>query len=147
MNHPLPYDGGYEVSTDPARLDFKFISASLHATHWAASRRDEDMVASFRNALAFGLYAAPSGEQVGFARVITDQVVTSFLTDVFIAVPHRRRGLGGLLMRHILEHPHVRRTKCRLGTRDAHAFFAQFGFERQEVMRRKPAHDGRWNPD
>jgi GNAT superfamily N-acetyltransferase len=128
----------FTISTDQARLDFDFICRSLHTTRWAKNRPDPVIVESFRNSLCFGVFANSTGEQVGFARVVTDQVASSLIADVFIAEPLRRRGIGQWLMSCVVAHPHVARTKSRLGTADAHGFYAKFGYEREEVMRRRP---------
>ena len=128
----------FTISTDQAWLDFDFICRSLHTTRWAKNRPDAVIIESFRNSLCFGVFAKATGEQVGFARVVTDQVASSLVDDVFIAEPLRKRGLGKWLMSHVVAHPHVARTKSRLGTADAHSFYAKFGYEREEVMRRRP---------
>ncbi len=127
------------ISTDQARLDFDFICRSLRTTRWAKDRPAAVIVESFKNSLCFGVFAKTSGEQVGFARVVTDQVVASLVDDVFIAEPFRKRGLGKWLMACVVAHPHVARTKSRLGTADAHGLYEKFGYERQEVMRRLPS--------
>lgn len=128
----------FVVSTDPQRLDFDFVCRSLHSTRWAKDRPDAVIVASFQNSLSFGVYHKPTGQQVGFARVVTDKVVASLVDDVFVDPGFRKRGLGKWLMACVVAHPWVGSTKSRLGTADAHGLYEKFGYLREEVMRRNP---------
>jgi hypothetical protein len=62
---------GYLVSTDPDRLDLGFIHAFLTTVYWSTGVPRATVERSIANSLAFGLYA-PSEEQAGFARAVTD---------------------------------------------------------------------------
>jgi GNAT superfamily N-acetyltransferase len=119
--------GDYDISTDPARLDFEVIHDWLTRSYWSPgiSRRLVERAAA--NSLCFGLYAGK--EQVGYARVITDRATFAYLCDVFVLEAHRGLGLSKWLMQTIQAHPglqHLRR--FMLGTRDAHGLYAQYGF-------------------
>jgi GNAT superfamily N-acetyltransferase len=82
---------------------------------------------SLEGSLVFGLYHA-SG-QVGFARVVTDEVVLAFLSDVFVLEAHRGKGLGVWLVETVVGLPELRHVRrWLLGTRDAHALYRRFGF-------------------
>ena len=75
---------GYEVSTDPARIDLDYVHRYLsHESYWAGAIPRDVVARSVVNALSFGLFA-PGGAQVGFARVITDRATFAWLADVFI---------------------------------------------------------------
>jgi ribosomal protein S18 acetylase RimI-like enzyme len=117
----------YELTDDAARLDLERVCDLLRDTYWAGSRSRERIALSLRHSLCFGVFRG--GRQVGLARVLTDQGATSYLCDVVIDPEHRSRGLGGWLMRAILEHPAVARTRMLLVTRDAQGFYRQLGFE------------------
>ncbi len=137
----------FEISSDPNRLDFEFIVRSLQTTYWAERRPRDVIVASFQSSLAFGVYVAGTGEQVGVARIVTDGVTFSWLCDVFVAPAHRGHGLGKRLVAAVVEHPRVRNTRILLATRDAHGLYEQFGFVRRETMRRpSPSLDSSNNP-
>jgi GNAT superfamily N-acetyltransferase len=130
------------VTTDQSRFDFAYICRSLQTTPWAKERSDAVILESFRQSIGFGLFARATGAQLGFARVITDQVTRSFIEDVFIDEAHRHRGLGKWLMACVVSHPAVANTKSRLATADAHGFYEKFGYVREEVMRRLPGAAG-----
>lgn len=115
------------VPTDLALFDFGFVCRSLHTTHWAKNRADTVIIESFRNSLWFGVFAKTTGEQVGFARIVTDKVVSSLVADVFIAEPLRGRGLGKWLMSYVVAHPHVARTKAVLAPLTPTRFMRSLG--------------------
>jgi len=128
--------GNYHVSTDKARLDLEVIHGFLKTTYWASERRREMIEQVVEKSLCFGMYEGL--HQIGFARVLTDEVVVSWLGDVFIHPSFQGRGLGKWLMTCIISHPVLVRTKCILGTRDAHGLYEQFDFVRKEQMLRVP---------
>ena len=84
----------YVISTDPARLDLAFLCRSLNASYWAQDRPRQVIEESLRHSLCFGLYRKTTGEQVGFARVVTDQATVSWVCDVLIDERFRGQGLG-----------------------------------------------------
>lgn len=119
---------GYEISTDPARLDVARVHAFLaEESYWAPGVRRDRVERSIAGSLCFGLYA-PDGAQAGFARAVTDSATTAYLADVFVVSGHRGRGLGVWLVQTVLEHPELRGVGWLLRTRDAQALYARFGF-------------------
>jgi GNAT superfamily N-acetyltransferase len=120
---------GYEISTDPARLDLDVIHGYLREAYWSPGVARDVVERSIARSLCFGLYA-PGGAQAGFARVVTDGATFAWIADVFVLEPHRGRGVGVWLMETLLAHPDLqglRRTV--LATEDAHGLYARFGFE------------------
>ena len=120
---------GYEISTDPARLDLDVIHGYLRGAYWSPGVPRDVVERSIARSLCFGLYA-PDGAQAGFARVVTDGATFAWIADVFVLEPHRGRGLGVWLMETLLAHPDLqglRRTV--LATNDAHGLYERFGFE------------------
>lgn len=126
-------EGDFEVSTDRARLDRAVILNTLSDTYWAGDVAPEQILESVANALPFGLYHVPSGRQVGFARLVTDMKRFAWISDVFVIDAFQGQGCGKMLMRAILGYPSLETVyNWTLGTRDAHDFYAQFGFKRAE---------------
>ena len=68
---------GYVVSTDPVRLDIDRIHSFLSTAYWSTGIPREVVQRSILNSLPFGLYA-PSGQQVGFARVVIDRATYAY---------------------------------------------------------------------
>ncbi len=123
--------GDYVISTDPARLDVEFIHGFLdRSSYWAQGRPLAVVAKSLENSLCFGVYAG--AEQVGLARVVTDYATFAWVCDVFIAEPHRGRGLGKWLIECVVTHPDLQGLRqILLATRDAHELYRRYGgFER-----------------
>ncbi len=120
---------GWEVSTDPARLDLDLVHAVLRDSYWAQGIPRDTLERAIANSLNFGLYA-PDGAQAGFARVVTDRATYAYLADIFVVEGHRGRGLGVWLVRSVLEHPELQGLRrVALATADAHGLYRRFGFD------------------
>jgi GNAT superfamily N-acetyltransferase len=120
--------GGYEVSTDPARLDVPAVHAYLSRSYWAEGIPIDTVRRSIAGSLPFGLYA-DGGAQVGFARVVTDRATFAYLADVYVLEEHRGAGLGVWLVDFITRHPDLQDLRrWSLATRDAHDLYRRFGW-------------------
>lgn len=118
----------YTISTDKTKLNIHTIHDFLsNQSYWAKGRSLENVKKSIDNSMCFGLYNN-SGQLLGFARVVTDNVAFAYLMDVFILEAYRGKGLGEKLVRHILEHPQLQVKFWLLGTVNAHGFYKKFGF-------------------
>ena len=123
-----PGRDGYEISTDPDRLDREAIHAFLRTAYWSEGIEREVVDRSIESSIPFGLYAS-DGSQAGFARAVTDGSTFAWIADVFVLEPHRGRGLGVWLVETALAHPEVRDARrVMLGTADAHGLYERFGF-------------------
>lgn len=72
---------------------------------------------------------APDGQLVATARALSDGGKYAWVYDVAVRSDWRRRGVGQVLMRLLLDHPAVRScSRVRLGTRDAQSLYRRFGF-------------------
>ena len=119
---------GFEISTDPARLDLDYLHAFLSESYWSPGIPRETVARAVANSLCFGLYA-PDGAPAGFARVVSDHATFAYLADVFVDAAHRGRGLGVWLVETVLAHPELQGLRrWALATADAHALYARFGF-------------------
>ncbi len=128
-------DGEVTVSSDPQRLDLDRIHAFLTRSYWAEGISRETMVRSIENSIPFGVYL--DGEQVGFARVVSDRASYAYLADVYVEEPFRGRDLSKILMRAVMSHPDLQGLRrWILGTRDAHGLYRQFGFTELKVPER-----------
>jgi GNAT superfamily N-acetyltransferase len=122
--------GDYLISTDPARVDVVAVHRFVaEESYWAQGRSFEvQRRAIEHSALVVGAYTV-RGEQVGFARMVTDLATWAWLCDVYVMTEHRGGGLGTATVRTIVEHPDVARIRWQfLATRDAHELYARFGY-------------------
>ncbi len=129
---------GYIISHNRDRLDMTRMVEWLLESYWTHWQRPNQMQAALQNSLVIGAYLMnPVGAkvvptkpvQVGFVRIVSDRATNSILTDLYVDEPHRRRGVGRLLMEAATQHDAVRPTLCILGCR-AHLrmFYSEFGF-------------------
>ncbi|MFH8663213.1 GNAT family N-acetyltransferase [Streptomyces afghaniensis] len=120
---------GYELSTDPDRLDVALVHEWLSTdAFWALGRTRETVEESVRGSLNFAVYDA-SGDQVAYARVVTDRATFAWLCDVYVVPAHRGRGLGTWLAGAVRDHLAPYRLKrVLLSTLDAHEVYAKAGF-------------------
>ena len=132
---------GYELDDDPDRIDCDAVHAYLGGvSYWAFGRSrevmDELIVTAAR---VVGLYA-PTREQVGFGRVVSDNRTVSYLADVYVLDEARGLGLGLELVRFAVDEEPVRDTKFLLHTRDMHGLYEKLGFTRpgDRAMERWP---------
>jgi GNAT superfamily N-acetyltransferase len=117
----------YEISTDPARLDIDAIHAFLTQSYWSPGIPRATVARAIANSLCFGAFW--QGQQVGFARVVTDKTTFAYLCDVYVLEAHRGHGLSKQLMVHVMQHPDLQGLRrMMLATRDAHGLYAQYGF-------------------
>ena len=125
----MPLLQGYDVSTDPGRIDLDYVHHYLsELSYWAGGIPRDVVARSITNSIAFGLYG-PDGQQAGFARVITDRATFAWLADVFIDPGRQGLGLGKGLLEVILAHPELQALRrFMLVTLDAHSLYEQYGF-------------------
>jgi len=125
MTHTLEI----EISTDKNKLHHEMIYQFLSKeAYWSRGLPRDVFDKSIENSLCFGIYL-PTGEQVAFARVITDKATFAYLCDVFVPVQHRGKGLSKQLMNAILDYPDLRNLRrFLLATADAHELYRQNGF-------------------
>jgi N-acetylglutamate synthase-like GNAT family acetyltransferase len=127
MPHELHHDG-YVLSDDPQRIDADAVHAYLSRCYWAEGIPKEVVARSLQNSLNLGIYA-PTGEQVGLLRVISDYATFAYLCDVYVLESHRGRGLSKAGMKLLISHPKLQGLRrLQLVTKDAHGLYAQFGF-------------------
>jgi GNAT superfamily N-acetyltransferase len=103
-------------------------------------------VASLANSLCYGLFHGP--DQVGIARVVTDQATFGWVCDVFVDEAWRGRGLGGRLIDAIVADPRLRAVpRLVLATRDAGELYrGHGGFEPLAAPERWMERDRRGAP-
>ncbi len=122
-------EDGYVIDVDPGRLDVAAVQDWIGGdSYWARGRAPEVMSKAIAGSVCFGVYG-PDGQQVAFARVVSDHATFAWLCDVYVARDARGLGLGTWLARSVAEHVlgwGVKRIV--LATLDAHAVYAKAGF-------------------
>jgi GNAT superfamily N-acetyltransferase len=106
MSEAIEWTGpqGYVVSTDPARLDIDRVHRFLTRAYWSEGIPKATVERAIANSLSFGLFTS-AGEQIGFARVVTDRATYAYLADVYVEEAHRGKALGKFLVSTVLAYP------------------------------------------
>lgn len=128
----------FVISEERSRVQVEVVADLLAKTFWG-HRRPREVVEKFiPTSMCFSLFRQQ--EQIGFARVVTDHAVFSWLSDVVLNEAYRGRGLGGWLIGCILEHPRIAGTQFVLQTTDAIGLYKRFGFQANDkLLTRKPS--------
>lgn len=116
-----------ELSDDLARLDLARIHGWLASSYWSPGIARETVARAIAGSHCLGAYR--DGEQIGFARMITDHATFAWLADVWVAEAARGAGVGREMVRWFLNHRDFQGLR-RVGlvTADAHGVYAALGF-------------------
>jgi GNAT superfamily N-acetyltransferase len=123
---------GFVISDDRSRVQVEVVAGLLAKTFWGHRRPREVVQKLIQTSMCFSLLRQK--EQIGFARVVTDFAVFSWLSDVVINDAYRGRGLGGWLIGCIVEHPLIAGTQFVLQTTEAAGLYKKFGFLMNEKL-------------
>jgi len=120
---------GYKISSETSDMDISVIHGYIARSYWAENIPLNTMEMAINNSLCFGVFT-DSGNQVAFARMITDTATFAYLADVFVLEEHRGKGISKWIMKNIIEHPKLQGIRrMALATSDAHGLYEQFGFK------------------
>jgi ribosomal protein S18 acetylase RimI-like enzyme len=121
--------GGLELDDDRSRIDVGAVHDYLsNESYWARGRPRETVERTINEAArVVGLYH--EARQVGFARVLSDNVHIAYLCDVYVLPEYRGQGLGVELVRETVENGPQQNLRWWLGTDDAQGLYRRFGFE------------------
>ena len=118
----------YEITCDKSRFDLEAIHRFLTQSYWSPGVPRTVVERAITNSLCFGILL--EGQQIGFARVITDKATFAYLADVYVLPEHRGQGLSLRLMEQIIRYPDLQGLRrMMLATRDAHSLYEKFGFK------------------
>ena len=116
-----------ELDDDKDRLNLARIHGWLAFSYWSPGIEREVVERAIAGSHCLGAYRR--GEQVGFARAITDYTTFAWIADVWVAEECRGQGLGQRLARWFIDQPcltDIRR--IGLTTADAHGVYTKLGF-------------------
>jgi len=118
----------YEITTDRSRMDVAAIHEWLSTkSYWSVGIAFERVKTAFDHSFVIGVLL--DGQQVGYARLVTDYATFGYLADVFITEAHRGKGLSRKMLGQLLELDWVKGLRrLMLATADAHGLYEQLGF-------------------
>jgi len=123
----------FDITTDKTRMDFGLVYRFLSEhSGWAPNAESmgipEDLfIRAMGNSLCFA--GCLVGEQIAFARVISDFATFANLVDVFVVPEFRGNGYGTRLLEAVFAHTDLQGVRrFTLATHNAHGLYAKFGF-------------------
>ena len=118
-----------ELDDDKSRLQVDRVHAWLASSYWSPGIERALVERAIAGSHCLGAYR--DGEQVGYARMITDHATFGWLADVWVEESVRGEGVGRRMVRWFIDHPDfagIRR--LALVTADAHGVYEGVGFSR-----------------
>ena len=120
---------GYRITTDIAEMNLPVIHGFLANSYWAQDIPVATLKRAMDNSLCLAVLT-DIGEQVAFARLITDRATYAYLADVFVVEWHRGKGLSKWMVQVMMQHPDLQGLRrISLITKDANGLYAKFGFK------------------
>ena len=124
---PTALPEGYELDDDPGRIDVDAVHRFVTEAYWAKGRSRDVVAATIAgSARVVGLYH--HGEQVGFARVVSDGQIIAYLADVYVLEEHRGHGLGQAIVQAAIEGSGLHRCRWLLQTSGSQSLYERFDF-------------------
>lgn len=118
----------YEVTTDTDRIDLQLVHRWL-SPFWAVPRTLETVTKAAHGSINFAAFTH-DGEQVAYARVVTDHATFAWLCDFYVDHDQRGCGLGTRLARDVVNHLRpMGLARVMLTTVDAHDLYRRVGFK------------------
>ena len=119
---------GLILTTDRARVDLDAVLSMLVRSYWGGAMTMPVLERAIANSVTFSVLDQ-AGNQLGFARAVSDLATYAYLADVIVAETARGRGIGTWMVEAILAHPDLQGLRrVALLTRDARALYERCGF-------------------
>lgn len=97
-------------------------------SYWSKGIPLDVVKRAMEGSVCFAAY--DKGQQIAYARVITDGATFGYLADVFVVEAYRGKGISKHLMKFIMDYPSFKGLRrFMLATKDAHSLYKKFGFK------------------
>jgi len=116
------------ISTNRVDVNLDVVHAFLSQdAYWSKNIPRTVVEKAIENSYCFSAFV--DGQQIGFARVVSDGATFAYLCDVFTLPEFRGMGVGKKLMQSVQAHPGLQGLRrWMLMTADAHKLYESYGF-------------------
>ena len=111
-------------------MDFERVTEMLSQAYWSSDIKiDEIKKAAVNSALVIGAFSE-DGRQIAYGRVISDKTRFAYLTDFYVDMEFRKKGICRKMAELVLTHPDLADVyQWLLVTGDAHGLYEKCGFK------------------
>jgi GNAT superfamily N-acetyltransferase len=122
-----------KISDNIKIFDFEKVTQMLQEAFWSEGIGiNEVRQGAANSALVVGAFT-PEGDQIGYARAISDKTRFAYILDVYVDEKDRKQGIGQAMIKFIIKHPSLKDVyQWLLITRDAHGVYGKAGFKQLE---------------
>ena len=119
----------FQIQDGMDKMDFNKVTEMLSKAHWCLGiQTDEVIKGASKSAVVVGAFL--DNEQIGYARAVSDETRFAYIMDVYVDERHRKKGIGQMMVRQILEHASLKSVyQWLLRTKDAHGVYQKCGFQ------------------
>ena len=123
----------YKISDEIKIFNFDKVTQMLQKAFWSKGIGiNEVRQGAANSALVIGTFT-PEGDQIGYARAISDKTRFAYILDVYVDEKFRTQGIGQGMVKFITNHPSLKDVyQWLLITRDAHGVYSKVGFKQLE---------------
>jgi GNAT superfamily N-acetyltransferase len=116
---------GYELSEE--RIDPVAAHAYLARSYWSPGIGIDKVLQAIGNSMCLAVWH--EGEQVAFARIVSDYTTFAYLADVYVLEDHRGHGIASAMLDYLRVHPRLQGLRrWVLFTKDAQPLYAKAGW-------------------
>ncbi|MTI02174.1 GNAT family N-acetyltransferase [Roseibium sp. RKSG952] len=116
------------LNYDPCAIDAAALCRVIQAEYWGKGLSESQILKSIQHSYCVSGWIEKN--QIGFARAVSDRSTCAHIKDFVVFPGYRKCGFGKRLMTGLLAHPSLSEVESwYLGTRNAHSFYARFGFK------------------
>ena len=111
-------------------MDFERVTEMLSQAYWSSDIKiDEIKKAAVNSALVIGAFSEDD-RQIAYGRVISDKTIFAYLTDFYVDMEFRKKGICRKMAELVLAHPDLADVyQWLLVTGDAHGLYEKCGFK------------------
>lgn len=114
------------ITDDKSMMQTDKIYELLKTTYWARNWSYSRVKEAFDHSLCFGVFE--NGQQIAYARCVTDYATVFWLCDVIVEESHRNIGIGNELVKFVVSHPQLKGLMGVLSSGHSKELYKRYGF-------------------